>query len=128
MTLSYDTDKLLVLAGTTAELKEFRARLNADKVDAIGLEDTKEDPLVTWCTRVDVNHPEKPAEGNTTVTLVLIGLKDFFTKNKVDPAPKAPWKPFPHARDNLTPTGGFVHLDMGFDKALDYAQKHPKAN
>jgi hypothetical protein len=127
--LTMSDDKFLLLAGTTAELKDFRAELNTDKVEAIGLDAAKgdPDPLVTWCTRVDVNHPEKPLESKTTVTLVLVGRPGLFTKIKVDPAPKDPWKPFPHTKDNVTGTGGFLHLDTSFNAALDVAKKYPKA-
>lgn len=117
--LTMPADKFLLLAGTTAELKDFRKELNKDNVEAIGLDAAKGDPLVTWCTRVNVSHPEKPLERKTTVTLVLVGLQDLFTKIKVDPAPKDPWRPFPHAKHNVTGTGGFLPLDNFFDRCLD---------
>jgi hypothetical protein len=62
--LTMSADQFLVLAGTTAELKDFRKELNKDKIEAIGLDAAKgdPDPLVTWCARVDVKHPEKPLE------------------------------------------------------------------
>ena len=119
--LTMSADQFLVLAGTTAELKDFRKELNKDKIEAIGLDAAKgdPDPLVTWCARVDVKHPEKPLEKKTTVTLVLIGLQDLFTKINVDPAPKDPWKPFAHFKHNVTGTGGFLYFDNFFDNCLD---------
>jgi hypothetical protein len=124
--LTLSDKKLLVLAGTTGELKEFRVELKSDKVDAIGLEQAVGDPLVTWCARVDVNHPDKELESNTTVTLVLIGLQKVFTRIGVSWVPVAPWKKFPHA---VGPggDGGFLHLDRSFEAALDVAKKYPKA-
>jgi hypothetical protein len=55
--LKMSDHKFLVPVGATSELKEFRAGLNADKVDAIGRDQAGGDLLVTWCTRVDVKHP-----------------------------------------------------------------------
>jgi hypothetical protein len=125
--LTLSDKKFLVLAGTTAELKEFRAGLKSEKVDAIGLEQAVGDPLVTWCTRVDVKHPDKKLESKTTVTLVLIGLQTVFTRMGVSWVPKPPWQVFPHAK-GVGGDGGFLHLDKSFENELDVAQKHPKAN
>jgi hypothetical protein len=124
--LTLSDKQFLVLAGTTTELKEFRTALKSAKVEAIGIKQGR-DPLVTWCTRVDVNHPDKTFEKNTTVTLVLIGLESLFLAAGVSKVPIAPWKAFPH---NVGPSreGGFLHLDRSFEAALDVAQKHRKAN
>jgi hypothetical protein len=57
------------------------------------------------------------------VTLVLISVKGFFAKVGVSPTPIAPWQGFPN-KAGPAQNGGFLHLDMSFDKARDGAQKH----
>ena len=120
-TLVLPNDQFLVLAGTTGELKQFRAGLNAAGVDAIGCARRRDsgDPLVTWCARVDVKHPDKKQLHDATVTLVVICRESLWVGSRFA---KPPWEAFPHG------LAGVLHLDNDFDAALDVAQKHPKAN
>jgi hypothetical protein len=121
--LTVPIDEFLVLVGTTAELKDFRRRLNAANVDAIGFKQSRRSsgsPLVTWCTRANVKHPEKKIEpGGTDVTVLLICRDDLLTGS---PFPQDPWHPFDHS------LSGLLELDDDFDRKLDAARKLAKAN
>jgi hypothetical protein len=124
--LTLSEDQFLVLAGTTAELKQFRARINAADVDAIGLKQRRYsgDPLVTWCARAKVKHPDsqkKLEPGGTVVTVLVIGRESLFLQVG-SRFPKNPWNAFPHG------LLGQLLLDDDFDNELEDARKLAKAN
>jgi hypothetical protein len=122
--LTLPADQFLVLVGTTAELKQFRAGLNAAGVDAIGFKQRRSSgsPLVTWCARANVKHPDsgkKLEPGGTDVTVLLIFRESLISGS---PLPKVPWHPIDHG------LSGLLLLDNGFDKKLEGARKLAKAN
>jgi hypothetical protein len=102
----------LLLIGTTEELKEFRNQLKGEGIDQIDCQN--HDELVTWCVRVDANHPDH-VMGTSTLTLLVIGGKSAIG----DETPKPPWKSF-----GVTQKGrASMKLDNTFDEALDTAKK-----
>jgi hypothetical protein len=112
-------DEFLALVGTSAELRQLVDELKTAGIKEIKCKSPNE--LVTWCTRVDANHPDHIAS-TSTLTLLVIGragkgsLFDTKEPDSYNDASHWPWRWF-----GVTRKGVSMKLDDDFDKAFEEA-------
>jgi hypothetical protein len=109
-------NEFLVLVGTTSELQQLVKDLKNAGIDEIRCKPGNE--LVTWCVRVDANHPDHVL-GKSTLTVLVIGKASVFGKRD----PDTTWQWF-----GITKKGVLTSLDKDFDDALEKAKKFTPVN